>query len=123
MENVNHISEELYNLAQNKVEELLPLVTNETPANDPNSIELMHWSEIVEQYELAHYPIKKPSIAELISNAIEEFGLTQRDLAKMINISPSRINDYVKGKAEPTLYIAGKLCRVLKIEPADMLMV
>lgn len=123
MENKSTITESLYNLALNKVEELLPLVTNDTPASDPNSIELMHWSEIVEEYELANYPIKKPTIAELISNAIEEFGFTQKELAQLINISPSRINDYVKGKAEPTLSIAGKLCNVLKIEPADMLMV
>lgn len=88
MENKSNITESLYNLALEKVEELLPLVTNDTPASDPNSIELMHWSEIVEQFEMDNYPI-----------------------------------NYVKGKAEPTLSIAGKLCKVLKIAPADMLMV
>ena len=45
----------------------------------------------------------------------------QRELATEIGISPSRINDYITGRSEPTLKIARLLCKVLNITPAAML--
>ena len=47
--------------------------------------------------------------------------MTQKQLAVLIGVSPSRINDYVSGRAEPTLRIARLLCRALDITPAAML--
>ncbi len=55
------ITKEQYEFALNRIEDLLPLVTDETPANDKNSIELTLMSDIVESYEKLHYPISKPS--------------------------------------------------------------
>jgi HTH-type transcriptional regulator/antitoxin HigA len=52
--------------------------------------------------------------------AREEKGITQRELADNIGVSPSRINDYITGRSEPTLKIARLLCM---IPPADMLRV
>ena len=46
---------------------------------------------------------------------------TQKQLATEIGISPSRISDYVSGRAEPTLKIARSLCQVLGIRPAAIL--
>ena len=45
------ITKEQYEFALNRIEELLPLVTDETPANDKNAIELTLMSDIVESYE------------------------------------------------------------------------
>lgn len=45
----------------------------------------------------------------------------QKQLAIEIGISPSRVNDYIAGRSEPTLKIARLLCRVLNIPPAAML--
>ena len=115
------ISRDQYEYALNRIEELLPLVTDETPANDPHSIELTLVSDVVEAYEKIHYPIEKPSIGELISLSIEEKGMTQKELAKEIGVSPSRVNDYISGRAEPTLRIARAICIVLGITPAAML--
>lgn len=115
------ISKKQYEYALDRIEELLPLVTDETPASDRNSIELTIVSDIVETYEKVHYPIAKPTIGELISLSIEEKGMTQKQLAKELGISPSRISDYISGRAEPTLHIARALCVVLGIAPAAML--
>lgn len=115
------ISKKQYEYALDRIEELLPLVTDETPASDKNSIELTIVSDIVETYEKVHYPIAKPTIGELISLSIEEKGMTQKQLAKELGISPSRISDYISGRAEPTLHIARALCVVLGIAPAAML--
>lgn len=118
---MNKVSKEQYEFALAKIEELLPLVDNNTPANDKKAIELSVMSDIVISYEKNHYPIDKPSIAELIELSLEEKGITQKQLAGEIGISPSRINDYISGRSEPTLKIARLLCRILNIPPATML--
>lgn len=118
---MGNITKEQYEFALNKIEELLPLVTDETPANAPEAIELALMSDIVESYEKKHYPIGKPTVSELIESSLEEKNMSQKQLAVEIGVSPSRINDYVAGRSEPTLKIARLLCRVLNITPAAML--
>ncbi len=115
------ISKQQYEYALNRIEELLPLVTDETPASDKNAIELTIVSDVVEAYEKIHYPIAKPTIGELISLSIEEKGMTQKQLAKELGVSPSRVSDYISGRAEPTLRIARSICLILGIAPAAML--
>ena len=115
------ISELQYKYALAKIEELLPLIDDSTPVNDNNSIELSIMSEIVMAYENKHFPIEKPTIAELIDLALEEASMTQKELASKVGVSPSRINDYITGRAEPTLKVARSLCKVLNIQPNAML--
>lgn len=115
------ISKQQYEYALNRIEELLPLVTDETPASDTNAIELTIVSDVVEAYEKIHYPIAKPTIGELISLSIGEKGMTQKQLAKELGVSPSRVSDYISGRAEPTLRIARAICLILGISPAAML--
>ena len=118
---MSKITKEQYDFAMGRVEELLPLVDDNTPANDKNAVELSMMSDIVIAYEKEHYPIEKPTVAELIELSLEEKGMTQKQLANEIGISPSRINDYISGRSEPTLRIARLLCRILKIQPSAML--
>lgn len=54
------ITKEIYEFALNRIEELLPLVDDNTSPKDKNAIELMLMSDIVIDYEKEHYPIKKP---------------------------------------------------------------
>lgn len=115
------ISELQYKYALARIEELLPLTDDSTPVNDNNSIELSIMSEIVMAYENKHFPIEKPTIAELIDLALEEASMTQKELASKVGVSPSRINDYITGRAEPTLKVARSLCKVLNIKPNAML--
>lgn len=115
------MSRQQYEYALNRIEELLPLVTDETPASDKNAIELAIVSDVVETYEKLHYPIAKPTIGELISLSIEEKGMTQKQLAQELGVSPSRVSDYITGRAEPTLRIARALCVILGIAPSAML--
>lgn len=115
------ITKQQYEYSLNRIEELLPLVTDETPTSDKNAVELAIVSDIVEAYEKLHFPIAKPTIGELISLSIEEKGMTQKQLAEKLGISPSRVSDYISGRAEPTLRIARAICRILGITPAAML--
>ena len=110
-----------YEYALSRVEELLPLVNDAMPASAPESMELAIMSEFVIAYEKEHFPIGKPTVSELIQDTLEEKGMTQKQLAAMIGVSPSRVSDYVSGRAEPTLKIARLLCSTLGITPAAML--
>lgn len=121
MNKINKITKEQYEFASSRVEELLPLVGDDTPSNDKKALELMLMSDVVIAYEKEHYPIGKPTVAELIELSLGEKGMTQKQLAGEIGISPSRVSDYISGRSEPTLKIARLLCRVLNIPPAAML--
>lgn len=116
------ITQEQYNFACSRVEALMREVHGDTPKDDPKCIELSLMAELQAKYEEVHFKIEKPTIAEIIADALDDMGLSQKKLAEIIGISPSRISEYISGKAEPTLKIAGKLCKVLNIPPAEMLM-
>ncbi len=115
------ITKKQYEYAQARIEELLPVVSESTPANDKDAVELSVMSDVVIAYEKEHYPIGKPTVAELIELSLEEKGMTQRQLASELGLSPSRVSDYIAGRSEPTLRVARLLCQVLGIQPAAML--
>ncbi len=115
------ITKEQYEFALNRIEELLPLVTEETPADDKNAVELSLVSDVVEAYEKIHYPIGKPTIGELIDLYLENLGITKKEFANRIGVSPSRVSDYISGRAEPTLKVARVRCTNLGMTPAEVL--
>ena len=115
------ITRQQYEFALARIEELLPLVDDQVAADDRNAVELALLSEFVIEYESLHFPIEKPTIAELIDLALEEKKMTQKELAKEIGVSPSRINDFITGRAEPSLKIAKRLCVSLGITASAML--
>lgn len=115
------ITRQQYEFALARIEELLPLVDDQVAADDRNAVELALLSEFVIEYESLHFPIEKPTIAELIDLALEEKKMTQKELAKEIGVSPSRINDFITGRAKPSLKIAKRLCVSLGITASAML--
>ncbi|BAR49522.1 DNA-binding helix-turn-helix protein [Tannerella forsythia 3313] len=119
--NMGKITKQQYEVALAKVEELLPLVDDSVPVTDSNAVLLTIFSDIIISYEQEHYPIDKPTVSDLIEFAIQEKGMTQKQLAREIGISPSRVNDYISGRSEPPLKIARLLCKVLGISPEAML--
>lgn len=117
---MGRITEMQYQYALERIEDLLPLVSGADP-NEEKAVELSIYSDIVIEYEKEHFPIEKPTPAELIQESLIEKQLTQKELASRIGVSPSRISDYVAGRAEPTLRIASRLCATLGIAPTAML--
>lgn len=51
------ISQQQYESAIARIEELLPLVSDDTPSDSRDAVELIKVSEIVREYELKHYPL------------------------------------------------------------------
>ena len=110
-----------YEFALERVEELLPLVNDDPATYGRDAIELSVMSDIVIEYEKEHFPIGTPTVSELLELSLEEKKMTQKQLAYKIGVSPSRVNDYVTGRSEPTLQVARQLCTVLDISPSAML--
>lgn len=83
---------------------------------DRNLIELNLLSGLVEEYEDEHYPIKTPSLADVIKLRMYEMGINQTKLSELLGVSPSRISDYLTGRSEPTLKVAREISRKLNID-------
>lgn len=73
-------NEAAYRVALQRIDELLPLVNDETPTSDKNYIELDMLSDMVEEYEEKHYPIQTPSLVDTLRLRMYEMGLTQASL-------------------------------------------
>ena len=114
-------TEAQYNWAVNRVEELLPLVTDETPLDDPNSIELELLSNLVADYSDEHFAMEEPSLIDVIKLRMYEMNLTQNKLSELLNISPSRVSEFLTGKSEPTLRVAREISRKLNIDASIVL--
>jgi len=114
-------TEEQYNTLTKRMEQLLKVVTNKTPINDPNFIELDFISELIADYEEVHFAIPIPSLTDVILLKMEEMNLTQKKLSELLSISTSRVSEYLSGKSEPTLKIARRISKVLNIDPVIVL--
>lgn len=109
-------NETAYKAAMERIEELLPLVDDDTSLTDKNLIELDLLSGLVEEYEDEHYPIKAPSLVDVIKLRMYEMGINQAKLSELLGVSPSRISDYLTGRCEPTLKVAREMSRKLNID-------
>lgn len=107
-------NEKQYEWAVARVEELLPLVTDDTPKDDPNSIELELLSNMVADY--SDDSVGRPNLADVLKLRMYELGLTQLSLSKLLGISASRVSEYLNGKSEPTLKVGREMNRKLGID-------
>jgi len=114
-------NEQQYKVACERLEELLAVVSNDTPTTDKNFIEMDLLANLVADYEEEHYPVAKPSLPQAIRYRMAEMNINQLQLAALIGVSSSRISDYLNGKSEPTLKVARNLSRQLNINPAVVL--
>ena len=114
-------NESQYEALIERIEELLKVVSNDTPITDRYFLELDVISNLVEEYEEKYYPVEIPTLAEVIRDEMAERGITQKELAKLLGVSPSRVSEYMTGKAEPTLRVARLLNQKLDID-ADFIL-
>ena len=84
-------------------------------------IELNLLSNLIADYEEKTYPVKKPSLIEVIRLRMYERGLNQIRLSALLGISKSRISEYLTGKSEPPLKVARDISIKLDIDAAIVL--
>jgi HTH-type transcriptional regulator/antitoxin HigA len=116
------ISNEMeYNAIVKRIDALLKIVTDENYANIPEAVELDFLSGLVEEYENRYYPITQPSMVDAMRLRMYEMEINQTELSKLLEISQSRVSEYLNGKSEPTLSVARNISRRLNIHPSIML--
>ena len=57
-----------YNAIMKRIDQLLEVVDDNTPEDNPEYIELMLLTDLVESYEDEHYPIEKPPLDEVVDS-------------------------------------------------------
>ncbi len=118
-------TEEQYRAACDRINELLKVVSNETPANDKNLLELDMISDLVADYEEEHFPIVSKEEMERERMTVKELFetcpfLNVTAFAEWIGINPSLMRKYKAGISVPQgknreiirnglLHVAGKL--------------
>ena len=114
---MEEITKEQYEVANVRMEEILKSLTDELPMDDPQMKEL---TDIVEAYENEHVHIPLPTLGELIHCSMQDWGITDMELAQRLGISQSKLANFINDKEEPSLRITCQLCQILHIKPNIM---
>lgn len=61
------------------------------------------------------------SLPDLLRESLQRKGMSQKELAKQLSVSLSRVNAYITGRSIPTLKMAAKICHTLSISAAEIL--
>ncbi|MBN1118572.1 MAG: helix-turn-helix domain-containing protein [Bacteroidales bacterium] len=110
------ISHEQYTKSLLTIEELIDKVDGIVDENNPELKRFIEASDMVEAYEELHYEIGMPSLIDVIRLRMEELKLKNKDLAKLLGTTSSRISEYLNGKREISLNVARELHKKLNID-------
>ncbi|WP_424001479.1 helix-turn-helix domain-containing protein [Maribacter sp. IgM3_T14_3] len=113
---MEYIEHQTYINANLRLEELIDVVTDDTPDNDPLAMEFLNLTKIIENYEAIHFPMELPTLKEVIELRMFEMKLNQKKLAALLETTSSRISEYLGGKREMPLEVAKKLHVKLNID-------
>ncbi len=115
MMNITPIRNETdYQNALNRLEDIFD-AKNESAEGD----ELEILSILIDQYENEHFPIEMPDPIEAIKFRMEQMGMKQKDLAKVMGFN-SRVSEILNKKRKLTLNMIRKLNETLHI-PTEVL--
>lgn len=110
-----------YNTIVERIEVLLQDADNIENKDAKGYIELNLLSDLVADYEEPTYPVKKPSLVEVIKLRMAEMGLNQKRLSELLGVSTSRVSEYLTGKSEPPLKVARDISVKLGIDASIVL--
>jgi len=110
------VSHKEYVKANIRLEELIGLVDDTTPSENPFTKEFLEVSKVIERYEEVHYPIGLPSLKEVIELRMFEMNLKLKDLATILGTTESKIKGYLKGEREITFEHAKILHKKMNID-------
>ncbi|WP_026777581.1 type II toxin-antitoxin system HigA family antitoxin [Polaribacter sp. Hel_I_88] len=114
-------TEKEYNTIVERVETLLQDPNNIENQDAKGYIELNILSDLVSDFEEQYYPIQKPSLVDVIKLRMAEMNLNQKKLSELLEVSTSRVSEYLNGKSEPTLKVAKQISIKLGIDASIVL--
>ena len=86
-------------------------------SKDSDELEIL--SILIKEYELEHYPVPKPTPLEAIKFRVEQMGMSEGELSKILG-HRSRKSEILSGKRKLSLTMIRKLNEILHI-PAEVL--
>ncbi|MCH8496398.1 MAG: helix-turn-helix domain-containing protein [Balneolales bacterium] len=104
-----------YNNALSRIDEIF-----EAKPGTPQGDELEVLGILIDEFEKRQFPITSPDPVEAVKFRMEQLGLTQTDLAKLIG-SKSRASEILSGKRSLSLRVIRLLNQKLNI-PAEILL-
>lgn len=104
---------------ENALERIYLLIQKAGKRTENESAELEILAILVKEFENKHYPVLPPHPLEAIKFRIEQMGLKQSELNKLLG-NRSRKSDILKGKRKLSIHMIRKLHEKLNI-PAETL--
>jgi len=99
-----------------RMEELLEQFTLKGKLTKKLQVELDEISDDIAAYEESAYPFKPDNLKEMIELRMYQRKLKQKDVAKILGTTPSRISEILNGKRGLTMELAKSLHRNLNID-------
>lgn len=106
-----------YKDANCRMEELLAVLTDKGKLGKKQQLELDRISEAISSYEEEHYSFRPETLIEMIELRMFQRKLKQKDLAKLLGTTPSRISEILNGKRDLTMDLARELYKKLNVDP------
>ena len=110
------MNKDKYKIDLARMESLLALLTSTGSLSEKDQNELDLVSESVASFEELNHPFKPDNLVEMIELRMYQRKLKQKDLATVLDTTPSRVSEILNGKRGLTLDIAKKLYSKLNID-------
>ena len=92
-----------YNLKAKRLEVLLSQLTLKGKLSKKHQTELDLLSDEIAEYEEANFPFEASNLKEMIELRMYQRKLKQKDVAKILGTTPSRISEILNGKRGLTM--------------------
>ena len=106
-----------YKKKSKRLENLLKQMTSEGGLSKFNEKELDEISDKIALYEEENYAFEASNLIEMIELRMYQRKLKQKDVAKILGTTPSRISEILNGKRGLTIDLAKGLYTKLNIDP------
>lgn len=114
------IAKKEFIIAENKMNDLLAVVTKKggfDRLTKKEGVELDKYTQIVKTYEDMHYTIPLPQTVQgLIELKMFENKLKQKDLAKMLNTTDTKLSEIMHNKRKPSISFLKAMNQILGID-------
>lgn len=114
------ITKKEFSIAESKMNDLLAIVTKKGGFDyltKKESADLNTYTQIVKAYEDMHYTIPLPQTVQgLIELKMFENKLKQKELAKMLNTTDTKLSEIMHNKRKPSISFLKAMNQILGID-------
>ncbi len=114
------ITKKEFSIAESKMNDLLAIVTKKGGFDNltkKESADLNTYTQIVKVYEDMHYTIPLPQTVQgLIELKMFENKLKQKELAKMLNTTDTKLSEIMHNKRKPSISFLKAMNQILGID-------